>query len=192
MLETIIPYAIVQTVFSVTFVNSMLDDFGEEIHKVPTREEYLWFLDGELSAIGHFVPDIGGTYEQVFHQLLDDFAAYKMQPDLSHAQTIEQKIDFFKTQTASYVPLHQGMRVALDDLYAQLNQDFESMTAQSKEYLKGTQWLLYSISNFDSQFDTEYDQFDDEFQIFMASPSREKQEELSRTIRHLQDLLNYA
>jgi hypothetical protein len=173
-------------------MNLTLGDFLEEISKVPTRREYLYFLEGELNVLSVFAQASEEAYFEQFKQVVKNFELYRASPDLAHAENTANAILTLKSlPTKESHNINTPMLLALQNFRFSIDQELPTMTSQTKEYIRGMEAILFSFScSFGLEFDSDFDAFDTLFDDFILQPSEEKRLNLLQTLKQLEILIH--
>lgn len=164
----------------------VLQELKEEIYKVPSREEYVYFLEGEVLAIQPFASAYGNQHERQYNKLLRDFHHYQENPSLPFAQRLDKDIqDLLTADYPKDVDLRLAMQNALTTLETEV-QKLDISHAEKNLKLLGEESALFLLADrISDKFDEEFDLFDDLFDAFMVDPSPENQEKMLNSLRQL-------
>jgi hypothetical protein len=149
-----------------------------QVFAVPTGNEYLNYMHGEIIAISPFAQELSEPFNSEFNRLESDYLEYKADPNSGKAQVLwnelvamTEKEEVFKNFNAN-----KAMTKCLERFRQQIAFDLKKFTNETLWQLMGqvevmSEFITEIDENLKEQFEKDFDLFSDFFDFFLDQPN---------------------
>jgi hypothetical protein len=173
--------------------NGMVENLAEvfsEIAKVPTGTEFLYALEGHMTALDFLARQAGDSFYQDFDHFKDRYQSYRAEPNFDNATPLLTDIIALIQNPAikhsyDYV---EACLLGTQHVLTQVNSDFNTWTHFECLQILGE---ISMLDNFNDHLtvdaiDTEFENLLENFIAFLTTPTLDTH---SKVIRTLEDLI---